>query len=146
MIPPFEPSGDLPPGIHWADWQEFCERFGTTRHRQRLLTGLKAALDALHQASCRTAYIDGSFVTAKEVPGDFDACWDIAGVDPTLLDPILLTFDPGRATQKAKYLGELFPSSFVADSKGSTFIEFFRINKDTGLRKGIVALDLRGLP
>ena len=91
-------------------------------------------------------FIDGSFVSAKAVPGDYDACWDEAGVDPTQLDPILLTFDLGRAAQKAKYLGELFPSSARADRRGSTFLDFFQINKDTGLQKGVVALDLRGLP
>jgi hypothetical protein len=146
MLPPFEPSGTLPPGIHWTDWREFSTRFGTKAHRQRLLAGLKAALDALRRAGCRTVYIDGSFVTAKDVPGDFDACWDMAGVDPRLLDPILLTFDHSRAAQKAKFLGELFPSSFTANPQGLTFLEFFQVNKETGLPKGIVALDLRGLP
>lgn len=146
MMPPFEPSGDLPPGIHWAEWDEFSTRFGTTPHRRRLLAGLKAALDALQRAGCQRAYIDGSLVTAKAVPGDFDACWDMAGVDANLLDPVLLTFDPGRVTQKAKYLGELFPSSTVANLQGNTFLEFFQVNKETGLPKGIVALDLWRLP
>ena len=110
MIPAFEVDGNLPAGIHWATWQEFRERFATTPHRTRLITGLKAALDSLRRAGCRTAYIDGSFVAAREEPHDFDACWDIEDVNPELLDPILLKFDDGRAAQKAKYLGELFPA------------------------------------
>ena len=147
MLPDFDSqSGDLPPGIHWTDWSEFSARFGTTPHRRRLLAGLKAALDALRLAGCGTVYVDGSFVTAKDVPGDYDACWEVAGVDPARLDPVLLTFDRGRAIQKAKYLGELFPSDWPADPSGSTFLDFFQINRHTGLRKGIVALDLRRLP
>ena len=35
-------------------------------------------------------------------------------VDPELLDPVLLTFDAGRRTQKAKYFGELFPAEMDA--------------------------------
>ena len=97
---------------------------------------------ALKRAGCQTVYLDGSFVTAKEVPGDYDACWEPSGVDLTLLDPVLQTFDPGRATQKAKYLGELFPSDIVATPEGDTFLDFFQNDKDSGKSKGIIALDL----
>src|SRR5919109_4373198 len=101
MIPPFEPStGLLPAGVHEATWEELVARFGWTPHRLALLAGLKAALDALRVAGCRRVYIDGSFVTAKEAPGDFDGCWEMPGVDPDLLDPVLLTFDNRRAAQK----------------------------------------------
>jgi hypothetical protein len=146
MIPPIDSTGNLPSGVHWATWQELVDRFGKSRHRRQLLTGLKTALDALRIAGCRIVYIDGSFVTAKQVPNDFDACWDIDGVDPALLDPILLTFDYGRAAQKAKYLGELFPAQFNEGGSGTTFLEFFQIDKESGNPKGIIAIDLRSLP
>jgi hypothetical protein len=146
MIPSFDATGNLPPGVHWATWRDITRRFGKTPHRRKLLAGLKAALDALRVAGCRTAYIDGSFVTAKQVPNDFDACWDVAEVDPALLDPILLTFDHGRAAQKAKYLGELFPAHFGERGSGTTFLEFFQIDKESGAPKGIIAIDLPRLP
>lgn len=82
-------------------------------------------------------------MTAKKLPGDFDACWDIEGVDPEQLDPVLLTFDSGRRSQKAKYLGELFPADLNADRSGRSFLEFFQIDKSSGESKGIVVLDLR---
>ncbi len=105
------------------------------------------ALDALKAAGCLWAYIDGSFVTAKDEPGDFDACWDMYGVDPFRLDPVLLTFEPGRLTQKIKYGGELSPAQATADGvSGKTYIEFFQKDKETGETKGIVAIDLRRLP
>ena len=147
MIPDFDAqTGDLPPGIHPAAWDEFSTRFGGTPHRRRLLVGLRRALEALRLAGCTTAYVDGSFITAKDVPNDFDACWDPRGVRIADLDPVLRTFDPGRATQKAKYLGELFPMGVPADPSGATFLEFFQTNRQSGLRKGIVVLDLRRLP
>ena len=96
----------------------------------------------LKNAGCQTTYVNGSFVTSKEVPGDFDACWEEAGVDPAVLDPVLLTFENGRAAQKAKYQGELFPVSAFAIADGFLFLEFFQTDKETGSRKGIVALDL----
>lgn len=145
MIPEFDESGLLPPGIHWASWGEFSDRFAITGWRQRLAEGIRAAIENLKDAGCLTVYINGSFVTAKEVPNDFDACWEEAGVDPTVLDPVLLTFDPGRVTQKAKYLGELFPASAIASEDGFSFLEFFQMDKETGGRKGIIAIDLGDL-
>lgn len=147
MLPAFDADGNLPPGVHECTWEEFERRFGWTPSRQRLLTGLKAALDSLKAARCTRVFVDGSFVTAKEEPADFDACWDTSGVDPGRVDPVLLTFDPGRQAQKIKYQGEMFPAQFVADSiSGKTFMEFFQIDKGTGNSKGIIALDLRRLP
>ena len=109
------------------------------------MAGLRVALENLRDAGCGTAYIDGSFVTDKEYPNDYDACWEEAGVDPYLLDPVLLTFDLGRETQKAKYLGELFPATAVADAEGLSFLEFFQTDRDTGEPKGIVTIDLEEL-
>ena len=145
MLPDFNQASLLPPGIHRANWDELALRYGRNPWRRSLLAGLRAALDNLRDAGCGTAYIDGSFVTEKEYPNDYDACWEEAGVDPYLLDPVLLTFDPGRATQKAKYLGELFPASVVADVEGLSFLEFFQTDRDTGEPKGIVAIDLEEL-
>ena len=147
MIPSFNENGLLPPGIHWTSWDEFLQRFGTSNWRLHLAAGIRAAIENLKSAGCQTVYVNGSFVTTKMVPNDFDACWEEAGVDPTILDSVLLTFDPGRVTQKAKYLGELFPASAIADGDGDgfSFLEFFQTDKETGGPKGIVAIDLRDL-
>ena len=145
MIPQFDEDGLLPPGVHSASWDELTDRFGNNPWRLRLIAGLRAALDDLKGAGCRTVYINGSFVTSKGVPNDYDACWEEDGVDPAALEPVLLTFDAGRATQKAKYLGELFPASVIADTQGLSFLEFFQADKETGKPKGIIAIDLGGL-
>jgi hypothetical protein len=56
-------------------------------------------------------------------PGIHLADWDHKGVGLARLDPILLTFDSGRAAQKIKFGGELFPANSAADpSSASPFI------------------------
>lgn len=144
-LPRFTPDGNLPKGIHTAGWKEFSVRCLSTPHRRALLDGLRRALLALNAAGCRTAYVDGSFVTAKIEPADFDACWDDLDVDLAKLDPVLLDFAHKRAKQRAKYLGELFPANAAADAIGRTFLDFFQIDMATGKPKGIVRLDLRRL-
>ena len=98
--------------------------------RRELLVGLRLALLELRAAGCTRVFLDGSFVTAKQRPGDFDACWDTEGVDFDRLDPVLLTFDRGRATQKAKYGGELFLADAQAEPVGTLFREFFKVDRD----------------
>lgn len=143
MIPPLTPDGLLPPGVHDTSWDELTDRFGTTRWRRQLIEGCRQAARSLAGAGCKTLYLDGSFVTEKEEPGDFDGCWDERGVDPSRLDPVLLRFDNGRAAQKAKYLGELFPASATADPMPPfrAFLDFFQRDKDDR-PKGILSIDL----
>lgn len=149
MIPPFDPAtGNLPAGMHAATWDEVVARYGYSPHRLTLLAGLKAAFDALRTAGCRRAYIDGSFVSAKEAPGDFDACWE-EGVDLVhlmALAPTLFDFAEDRRAQKATYHGELFPTEAVADLAGRSFVEYFQLDGQTGEPKGIVVLELGDLP
>lgn len=146
MIPDFEANGNLPAGIYEATWDEFSERFAHSEHRIRLLTGLAAALASLASAGCKTVFINGSFVTKKQMPNDYDLCWSIEGVDAERLDPVLLDFSPeGRRAMKAKYLGDLFPAEIPEGASGKAFLDFFQTDKKTGEPKGIVSIDLRGV-
>ncbi|MCU1303503.1 MAG: hypothetical protein JWQ87_3787 [Candidatus Sulfotelmatobacter sp.] len=147
MIPDLDGDGNLPPGIHPVSWAEL-ERCGSNPHRRHLLSGLRRAAEVLRVAGCKTMYVDGSFVTSKDVPSDFDGCWERAGMSLLTLqaaDPVLLIFDSRRAAQKAKYFGELFPADMVEGGSGMTFLNFFQRDKDTGRAKGILALDLGSL-
>ena len=145
MLPDFDHEGRLPPGIHLATWAEVVARFGGNPRLQELLDGLERALGVLRSAGCRRVYLDGSFVTNKPTPGDYDLAWEPTNVDVALLlrlDPAFGVFDAGRAAQKAKYGGEFFPSSANEAFTGRTFLDFFQTDKETGVAKGIVALDL----
>jgi hypothetical protein len=145
MIPDFRDDGALPPGVHSAEWTEFAARYGTNPHRRQLLTGLKEGLEMLAAAGCTWVYIDGSYVTAKDFPADFDACWDLRGVDPSALDPVFLNFDNGREAQKKRFLGEFFPAHIPEGASGKTFLDFFQTDKHTGNSKGIVAIAIKEL-
>lgn len=95
MLPEFDThTGRLPPGEHVASWDEVVERFGWTERRRRLLDGLAEAIDLLATAGCRRVWVNGSLVTAKDEPGDFDACWDTSGVDLDVVDAVLLDLCP----------------------------------------------------
>ncbi|RUR72628.1 DUF6932 family protein (plasmid) [Chlorogloeopsis fritschii PCC 9212] len=146
MIPEFNDNGNLPPGVHWAEWEEFKEIFGTNLTRQRMVDGLELAMTLLKAAGCRTIYIDGSFVTTKQRPGDFDACWEDNGVDINYLQsiaPALFNFALLRAEQKIQYKGEIFPSNYPANDSGTAYIDFFQFDTRTNTRKGIIAIDLQ---
>lgn len=147
MVPPLVPHQDtpwatLPPGIHPASLTEVSASFGTNVWRRELFGGLLSGLTALRNAGCLIAYLDGSYVTGKPRPGDFDACWDPQGVDGAKLNPVFLQFENGRAAQKATFRGEFFPSSMICADIGSTFLDFFQIDRFTGRRKGIVSISL----
>src|SRR5580704_760714 len=101
MIPEWLPNGDLPPGVHFATWREIETRLSFNLRRRRLMDGLRRACEALRKAGCRLVYLDGSFVTRKKRPGDFDACWDVQNVDDGRLDPVFWDFSHDRAAKAA---------------------------------------------
>ena len=144
MIPEWLSNGDLPPGVHFATWMEIEDRLAFNQWRGQLLAGFRVACEELRKAGCRLVYLDGSFVTTKDHPGDFDACWDIQNVDDEKLDPVFWDFSQGRVAQKRRFLGEFFPAQLPEGATGKAFVEFFQVNKLTGERKGIVAMRLRG--
>lgn len=141
MIPPFDERGNLPPGIHKASWSEVEVRFGTTPWRRSLLLGLRDAVDHLKDAGVRIVYLDGSFVTSKVAPVDFDACWAPQGVDVDALDPIFLDFSSGRERQKKRFRGEILPADVAADSSGLPYLEYFQRERNGRGPKGIVSIN-----
>ena len=131
----------LPPGIFDASLAEIEAVFSTTPHRQRLFDGFLRMVGALEVAGSPQLYLNGSFVTGKPHPDDFDGCWDPIGVDFKALDPVLLRFDNKREAQKLKFLGEMFPDGIEA-STGLAWPDFFQNEKYSGRRKGILRVAL----
>jgi hypothetical protein len=146
MMPEFDEHGNLPPGIHHATWTEIVTRYASSTGRRDLLDGLLDALRSLKAAGCGTAYLDGSFVTNKEHPGDFDVCWEPAGVVLDRLDPELQDFSDRCAAQKARYGGELYPADWAAEPGGVCFCDYFQRDAIARQPKGIIAIALTGLP
>ncbi len=143
MIPAFLDIGGpwkvLQPGVHVATLEEVEDRFAISDHRKRLFAGLKKGIFALRKAGCRKIFLDGSFITEKPIPADFDVCWDPVGVNHVKLDPIFLDFSDGRKKQKERFHGEFFPANCLADGQ-RFFFDFFQIDKYTGNAKGIICI------
>ncbi|MGA8611755.1 MAG: hypothetical protein WB760_08555 [Xanthobacteraceae bacterium] len=108
--------------------------------RQKLFDGFERLTAVLAAAGCRAIYLDGGFISDSPFPRDFDGCWDPTGVDPRKLDPVLFDYDNDRAAQKQKYGGEMFISIMQELASGKTFLDFFQIERTTGVQKGVVLI------
>lgn len=88
MIPPFNDTGCLPPGIHPATLAEIEERFGRgSEIRRAQMESLRWMVDLAIQAGVERIVLNGSFVT------------DI--IEPNDVDCVLLFRAGGRRNQKA---------------------------------------------
>ena len=123
-----------PPGIYQATWREIRERFGWNEQRVRLLQGIELVALELRAARCRAVWLDGSFVTTKEEPADYD----LASTEISRLDPSLRTLRD-RTAMKERYGGDSLPTD-----AGMPFVKFFQTDRD-GRPKGIVQIDLESL-
>jgi len=107
MIPDLTREGLLAPGYHEATLAEVRRRFGTGNPvRVRLMKGLDAVLRLARKVGASRLYLDGSFVTAKQTPGDWDAVL-LFRPDAKLWSKEALAL-ADRATVKNRYQGDLF--------------------------------------
>ena len=139
------PWAVLPPGVHSATFAEVEIVFAINRRRRTLYDGLLIAAAALYLAGCERIFLDGSYVTAKPQPNDYDACWDPTGVNPAKLDPVFSNFSNKRRAQKDKFKGEFFPST-MPNAPREPFVDFFQVDRFTGKAKGILLIVLSADP
>lgn len=79
-LPPLERAGGayeyLPAGDHEAALDEVEHQFGCSTFRRReLMTSLREVVDKLRGLGVTTIWIDGSFVSSKQRPGDVDVIY-----------------------------------------------------------------------
>lgn len=136
---------NLPPGIHLTTWEEFKTRYGLNHKRILQINGLERAIEQFRNAGCTKIFIDGSFVTDKKNPNDYDALYDLNEINEDIIDDRLIDATKiGREKQKRYYQGEFFPMYANATSPvGSRYIDFFQKDKKTKQPKGIIRIDLR---
>jgi hypothetical protein len=139
MLPEFDASGNLPPGIHQSTWEEITERYGKTERRRDLLKGLGNAISMLRDMGCKRIFLDGSFISNKVNPGDYDVVWDDTGLDLDLCFKECWTFFKSVYTQKQEFGGE-----FCYMSHPSNVLAYFQQdNRHTPiLKKGIIELSI----
>ena len=114
-IPAFDERGFLPEGFHTAPWAEVAARFGQTEHRRKLLDGLQQACLLLHRAGVEVLYLNGSFITAKLNPNDYDVCWDMeaTGIDFSKLPVCMHPRRIHTVEQKELFQGEFHNMSYL---------------------------------
>jgi len=139
-IPDLNAEGLLPVGIHQATLIEVKEIFGDSSERRMfLMKSLIIALSNLYMAGAVNVWIDGSFVTVKEIPGDIDVCWEYhPNIDFKILDPIFLK---SQEEIKKNYGLHVFPTGVFV---GEDWVSFFqRVKRPVTARfKGILFVKL----
>ena len=73
MIPSFDDSGCLPPGVHQATLAEIEERFGKTAELRRVqMESVRWMVELATRAGVQRIVLNGSFVTDIMEPNDVD--------------------------------------------------------------------------
>lgn len=143
MIPDFTAQGMLPPGIHRATLEEVRDKLGWGLRRRKLLDRLKPGLTLMKHCGIDRVYLDGSFVTEKDRPGDIDCCYDVppSVTNLNVMFPIWPCTRANRDMSQRIFGAELFPSRAHATRSGEPYIEWFQTD-DRGRPRGIVLLEL----
>ncbi|HEY6345729.1 MAG TPA: hypothetical protein VIY49_29880 [Bryobacteraceae bacterium] len=144
VLPDLTPEGDLPVGVHAADWQELRSRFGTaTLRREWLFVRLQSLIHlASSTGMLRRAFIWGSFVTAKPSPRDLDLL--------LVMDEAFEVEQAPKATQalfdsvQAKLLFEadvFWARISIGEETLQLWLETYQVSR-TFRKRGIVELEL----
>jgi hypothetical protein len=133
MIPPFDDTGELPPGLHTATWDEFRTRFCRfvqSDRRLKLCQHPEQLVDNAGASGIVTRIlVGGSMVRATAEPNDFD-CIVVLHADTQYetLHPDQLQIADARLA-RSRYLGDIFVAR-EGQRALSLYIDFFSRNRD----------------
>ncbi len=144
VLPEFSPEGELPAGVHIANWQEFRSRFGTATSRRVWLSGrLDALLElAAKSGKLRRVFVWGSFVTSKPAPKDLDILliMDEDFEVERIALPSRAVFDSVRA--KLLFESDVFwARASIGEEVLNLWLETYQTSRDFR-KRGIVELEL----
>jgi hypothetical protein len=146
MIPQFTDEGLLSPGVYETDLEELKEKMGWSRKRRELLEGLEEALELMASCGVVRVYLDGSFVTEKDLPNDVDGSYDLAeGVSAEDLGRLAPIFPPNpsnRTEAKRRFGVDFFPTAATELGSGQPFLRFFQTDRE-GHKRGVLSVELR---
>jgi hypothetical protein len=142
VIPKSTGGGTLPPGRHEATLEEIRRRFGAgSPVRTRLMKGLEAVLGMARKVGAILLYLDGSFVTDKKEPGDWDAVLVLPmGARIWSMEAIALA---DRPEVRKRFGGDLFTVMEEDTEVLAHYVERIFARDREGRAKGIVLLRLR---
>lgn len=130
-LPNLTAAGYLPPGVHSCSLDDVGARFGWNARRRELLDrldGFLCWLQAEHQLSC-DFYIGGSFMTAKDEPGDVDLVLDVSSARPAKLIVALQLFASERARLKREFEIDYWFTHGEASQPLHSFFAFPRLEE-----------------
>jgi hypothetical protein len=143
-IPKLRKDGWLPVGIHDCTLEEIEKHFGRfkrTDRRIQLFEKLQQLVrDAYQTGLVKEFFIDGSFTSAKDEPGDIDL---IIVLTPSLLPDYEMSFyDENVLSPKILHSRYKFDvrTDIEGDANYFKHLDFFQKIRDTGIRKGILRL------
>lgn len=145
-LPAFNEEGDLPPGVHRATLAEVLERFGQGSLQR---CGVADRLNRLYELVTSTGQLArfvvfGSFVTAKDDPGDVD----IILLMEDSFDLASVTGEAALPFQHMEADAHFGASVFWASRSGAiggeqAMIEYWQVRREGG-RRGIVEIVREG--
>jgi predicted nucleotidyltransferase len=144
VLPEFTDAGELPPGVHIVDWEEFQSRFCCSSPRRTWLSGrLRSLLElAATNGKLRRIFLWGSFVTAKPAPKDLDILLimdDDFEVD-AIAAPAQVVFDSMRA--KLRFESDVFwARASIGREVLDLWLDTYQTSR-TFKKRGIVELEL----
>jgi hypothetical protein len=142
-LPAANEYGDLPPGIHVAEWDEVEARFGLEpEERRRAFAKLRLVHDlAAHTGHLRRFIVFGSFVSEKAAPRDVDIAL-IMSADFRLEDaPRESQTLFAHADADARYGASIFwiREGMLSAESVAYFLDTWQMTRD-GRRRGLVEI------
>ena len=147
-IPALGENGWLPEGHHPAAWEQIADQFGGEPNTRRaaVLSGLLRWRDAVRGKGMGGRLIlNGSFISAKAEPGNFDAIFVYDGTSASLIaqdKSALILLDSAHC--KAAYGGDLwaFSEQAIRDFPQFCRVDGFDREKITLRLKGVLEVNI----
>jgi hypothetical protein len=121
---------------HVLSFQELCNDFGGNSRRNELLNNARIFLKIFKSFGCRSMYVVGSFVTAKDDPEDIDLRVDITFMDYHKLKEQYPDFFSIQGIESIKKKYNCHVVAFF-DSYSIEILDWFRRDKN-GCSKGLI--------
>jgi hypothetical protein len=146
-IPMLNDFGLLPEGIHDCAAPEVVASFCANAAREAVWQGFQGFLRwAGTKPGPVAIYMDGSFVTDKEIPGDIDVAVDITGCSLPDQNEWIVAFHREHDRVKREFRTDFYPYIGEQGHNFRAFFQYVRVDEalargaPNGIRKGILRL------
>jgi hypothetical protein len=134
-------TGLLPPGEHPASMEELEAAFCWNYRRRQYFKNLELIVGKLKERSVSRIWVDGSFVTSEDRPGDIDVIFDPEGRSTASWG---ILHHLRRRELKRQFHIDLMPYPSPQKDPNNPFasktiLEYFKTGRD-GSEKGVVIL------